>query len=341
MRRRFINNLNNSFDISNYMTIEAMEDNVEIIMPREVEYGIDGEGWKKYKGSIIINLGQTASFKCILPPMLNIRFGHIVINGKCKLCGNCLSLIFGDDIQYDLTGYTNCFIELFLNNKGVLSVEPHFLPATTLEDLCYYDMFSGCTSLTTAPELPATTLAFACYEYMFYKCTSLTTAPALPATKLETNCYDGMFNGCTKLNYIKMLATDISAKYCLDGWVSGVASTGTFVKNPEATWDALGTSGVPSGWTVVNDGEESGGNLITFTLNGIEYQAEEGMTWEEFCNSEYNINSFHVIEEGGNSQIWCDGGSHVSASSYVYDVVSKDDLIINNHIYYSVSGEPI
>jgi hypothetical protein len=99
---------------------------------------------------------------------------------------------------------------------------------------------------------------------MFRDCTSLTTAPTLPATTLADSCYSFMFGGCTKLNYIKMLATDISISSCLGGWVNGVASTGTFVKNPDMTSLPTATSsnnykGIPSGWTVVNDGEESGG----------------------------------------------------------------------------------
>lgn len=28
------------------------------------------------------------------------------------------------------------------------------------------------------------------------------------------------------------------------------SSTGTFVKNADATWDVTGTSGIPEGWTV-------------------------------------------------------------------------------------------
>ena len=130
------------------------------------------------------------------------------------------------------------------------------LPATTLANNCYYSMFSGCTSLTTAPDLPATTLAGYCYQYMFKGCTSLTTAPALPATTLAWYCYYSMFDGCSKLNYIKMLAADISASSCLYNWVNGVSSTGTFVKHPDMTTLTTGTSGIPSGWTVVNDGEE-------------------------------------------------------------------------------------
>ena len=116
-------------------------------------------------------------------------------------------------------------------------------------------MFEGCTSLTTAPKLPATTLTKYCYASMFYNCTSLTTAPELPATTLAESCYEYMFRDCTKLNYIKMLATDISASDCLRSWVSSVASSGTFVKHPDMTTLPTGSSGIPNGWTVVNNGE--------------------------------------------------------------------------------------
>lgn len=131
------------------------------------------------------------------------------------------------------------------------------LPATTLVDNCYYSMFNGCNSLTTAPKLPATTLASGCYSSMFQNCTSLTTAPELPATTLAYDCYSYMFCGCNKLNYIKMLATDISATDCLTHWVNGVASSGTFVKNPAMITlpNAIlynDYAGAPSGWTVLN-----------------------------------------------------------------------------------------
>jgi hypothetical protein len=74
----------------------------------------------------------------------------------------------------------------------------------TGRNYCYCRMFSGCTSLTKAPELPATTLASSCYRYMFSGCTSLTQAPELPATTLASYCYSYMFDGCTKLNSINI-----------------------------------------------------------------------------------------------------------------------------------------
>jgi hypothetical protein len=59
-----------------------------------------------------------------------------------------------------------------------------------------------------------------------------------------------MFLNCTKLNYIKCLATDISAYCTTNYWISGVSSTGTFVKHPDMTSWSIGDSGIPEGWTV-------------------------------------------------------------------------------------------
>ena len=55
------------------------------------------------------------------------------------------------------------------------------------------------------------------------------------------------------MNYIKALFTSNPGTYSMSDWVKGVASTGTFVMNSEATWDPenyRGSSGVPAGWTV-------------------------------------------------------------------------------------------
>jgi hypothetical protein len=59
-----------------------------------------------------------------------------------------------------------------------------------------------------------------------------------------------MFRGCTKLNYIQCLATNISASKCTNNWVSGVAASGTFVKDPSMESWTTGNSGIPSNWTV-------------------------------------------------------------------------------------------
>ena len=147
--------------------------------------------------------------------------------------------------------YEHCYRAMFGGCTSLIS--PPELPATNLAEACYLGMFSGCTSLTQAPELPATTLASSCYSQMFYECPSLTTAPDLPATILSDYCYESMFYCCNNLNYIRIMAIDINSEECLTNWVEGVSSTGTFVKNKDATWDETEYNIIPSGWTVVTE----------------------------------------------------------------------------------------
>ena len=242
-----------------YLTIEANEDGLTASLSvNACEYCVDGDGnWKTLSAGTAtesINSGHTLSFRGNLTPNDTNGIGTFTINKKCNLKGNCMSMLFGDNAanNYSLSGKDFAFYNLFYNCKNIVNISSNFLPAMTLAMGCYYNMFIGCTSLTTAPALPATTLANNCYSYMFQGCTKLTTAPVLPATNLNVNCYQYMFNGCTKLNYIKCLATDISAYNCTYNWVDGVAATGTFVKAADMTSWTTGVRGIPTGWTVQN-----------------------------------------------------------------------------------------
>jgi hypothetical protein len=128
---------------------------------------------------------------------------------------------------------------------------PAELPALTMAYACYSNMFSKCSSLTTAPALPATTLNTYCYNNMFLECHNLETAPVLPALNLVSNCYRQMFQHCKKIDYIKaMYLTEPSDTYS-QNWLRGVNTSGTFVKNSAATWSNIyHESVIPHGWTV-------------------------------------------------------------------------------------------
>ena len=103
-------------------------------------------------------------------------------------------------------------------------------------------------------ELPATTLREGCYYYMFYGCTNLTKAPVLPAATLVKYCYANMFRGCSSLNYVKCSGNPVSSNtnYTSE-WLSGVPSSGTFVKKSGVTTWWTGSGGIPSGWTVTEE----------------------------------------------------------------------------------------
>ncbi len=171
------------------------------------------------------------------------------------LFGYCYQFMFSDCTNlttapelHATTLAEGCYYGMFSRCTN-LTTAPE-LPATTLAERCYQSMFHGCTSLTSAPELPATTLFGYCYQTMFGACTNLTTAPELPATTLVSDCYNSMFFGCTNLNYIKAMFTTTPSSSYTYSWVSGVSSTGTFVKNSSATWTTTGSYGIPTGWTV-------------------------------------------------------------------------------------------
>ena len=112
------------------------------------------------------------------------------------------------------------FYRLFCQNTQLRT--PPSLPATTLTESCYEEMFKGCTALTKAPELPATTLAGNCYNRMFLGCTALTKAPSeLPATTLKENCCEQMFYGCTALTQAPALPAETLAYSCYNGMFYG------------------------------------------------------------------------------------------------------------------------
>ena len=122
---------------------------------------------------------------------------------KTEIFGNVMSLVKGKDNLEgaDAIKANNAFYGLFaaadklVNNDERLLV----LPATTMTEGCYDNMFSGCKGIEKAPELPAPKLEKDCYSEMFFGCSKLkkisigATATA-DGTKLS-DCTGGMLTG--------------------------------------------------------------------------------------------------------------------------------------------------
>ena len=235
MRRRFLST--NQRPVR-YMTVEPLENGVYLSFGGQgLYYSIDDSEWVSLPNDTntpSINIGQTIKIKG-LNIKTDTRNNHFIINGRCKLSGTIMSIIYGDKPYEEKIPLNIDFTGAFCNCTSIVSVAPDFLPATTLADGCYQDMFYGCTSLTVAPELPATTLADGCYKFMFYGCTSLTTAPELPATTLASNCYRYMFQNCTSLTTAPELPVTTLANYCYYGMFNGCTSLTTAPELPATT----------------------------------------------------------------------------------------------------------
>lgn len=213
--------------VDNYLTLEALEDGFTAKLSKKAcEYCVDGDGvWLPLPAATdtpAINAGQTLSFRANTA----IECGTFTLSKNCRAMGNAMSLLYGDDAADNFTMVADGFADLFRNATKLISVSASFLPATIL--------------------------AANCYEATFYGCSNLESAPHIPNCKLANYCMSNMFRGCKKLTYIKAMFTEKPNASIprTSNWVNGVASSGTFVKNAAATWDLVGASGVPSGWTI-------------------------------------------------------------------------------------------
>lgn len=74
--------------------------------------------------------------------------------------------------------------------------------------------------------------------------------------------------------------------------------------------------------------------LISFTIVGVSYQAEEGMTWQEWINSPYNINGF--IATAGNYVRPTSGGDEVFYGNKLVHL--SDTIVANTAYFYKHSG---
>ena len=79
----------------------------------------------------------------------------------------------------------------------------------------------------------------------------------------------------------------------------------------------------------ITTGGGSSANLISFTVDGVSYQAEEGMTWTQFIASSYNQDNYFRDAFGG---VYTDDG-WVYTSSGVNPTV--EDAIIPGEAYYT------
>ena len=227
-------------ETTNPFTITSVGSTSISIIEADFPYSITleyrkGEGsWSAYNIGSTISLSDGEKVQFIAGLGGNANFSRpnknhykVVVSGSgtAKVSGNIMSLLEKTGDKSTVPNYA--FNHLFSDCNKLIDASRLELPATNLAAGCYGSMFSGCTSLQTAPELPATTLADYCYISMFSVCTSLQTAPELPATNLASGCYSSMFYGCTSLQTTPELPATTLAEDCYHSMFTGCTSLQT------------------------------------------------------------------------------------------------------------------
>ena len=197
------------------------------------------------------------------------------------------------------------------------------------------DAFDDCNSLTTVSFPAATTIGV----YAFQWCYSLTTVSFPACTNIGMCAFEGCYNlkslYLTGSSVCKLSYSDAFTSTPIGGYSAYVGTYGS-IYVPASLLTSYQTA---TNWTyfssrfVAFDGGDAGGsdNIITFTINGTSYQAEDGMTWAEWCDSEYNtigavvwqMNEFTTTINIGSGNLYAEDGSLVDIS----------DIIVLNGIY--------
>lgn len=185
-----------------------------------IAYSTNGTSWTTLNNvddttitaSVNVSSGDTVYWKgsgvqtaIAAPSLMRIPYNATIFSADTAFDveGNAMSMLFGDNFEgeeFD-SGTTYHLSGLFYSATTLVNASGMTLPASTVYDNDYNDMFNGCTGLTSAPSvLPATTIGGSSYKRMFRGCTSLVVAPSMSVTTFsgEQSCSD-MFNGCSGL----------------------------------------------------------------------------------------------------------------------------------------------
>ena len=206
--------------------------------------------------------------------------------------------------------------------------------------------FYNCYNLTTASFPVCTTIG----SDAFYRCSNLTTISFPACTTIGSNVFSdcsklttASFPACTTIgNYAFRNCYNLSSIALEASTVCTLSNSNAFTSTPFAGYSTY-FSGTPyiyvpsslidayksaTNWTYFasyfSSIESLGGNLITFTIEDVEYQAEEGMTWGEWVESDYNTNTFIIVD------------NTIQQGLTLIDNVSTSVMIVKNKVYYII-----
>lgn len=232
----------------------------------------------------------------------------------------------------------------------------NFSTCTTI----YGYAFFSCSKLTTASFPTCTTI----YGYAFGNCISLTTVSFPVCTSIGSSAFyncpnltTASFPACTTIGSLAFrYCYNLKSLFLMGSSLCILQYSNVFNSTPIGGYSAsAGTYGsiyVPASlltsyqnatnWAYFSSrfvAYDNEANIITFTIDGTEYQAEEGMTWGVWIYSEYNTDGYRLANTG--DEICTSYGIIVCNNETDSDSVNINDTIVNNGNYnYGLSENP-
>lgn len=257
-------------------------------------------------------IGYSAFQACYRLATINFPVCMNIGSGAFNQCSNLTTISFPMATRIGKDAFVYCYSLTTIS----------FPMATSIGDNAFYQ----CTSLTTADFPMATRIGNNAFGY----CSSLITV-SIPACKtIKMNA----FSRCSNLTTISFPAVtvietsafyycrNLKSLYLTGSFLCQLSNSNAFASTPY-TGHSISFSGTPyiyvpqsllasykaaTNWTYFSsyfravedgdvDGDSGGGDIsgiITFYIDEEQYQAEEGMTWVEWVNSDYNTCEAYV-----------------------------------------------
>lgn len=257
---------------------------------------------------------------------------------------NCYNIDAIDNFSFNHIGQ-NCY-----NIKNVSSIE-----YSTIGDNCHvlFENFGWCEYITVgndcsgiktidnySPSLQRCVFGKNCRnitlsgnnsnqywnDYFFEDNTGVKAGETLTITNPETTTSVGQYKF-----YKTKIATNSAGEvkiYCEADLITNIPVI-QYIAN-ESSMPETPTEGV-----LYLIGEEEP-TLISFTINNTSYQAEEGMSWGEWVESDYNTYGLKIIDD----YIWTESGSNVIVknSTDSSSRVTTNEMIESNFTYYQFAS---
>lgn len=202
---------------------------------------------------------------------------------------------YGDyEYEYDGVGY-GWRVGVLDNTKAEYGKILNSINNIPITDMM--STFSNCSNLTIAPTIPNTVI------YMsgtFYGCTNLTTAPVIPNGVEDMF---GTFEDCMRLVTVPVIPDSVLVMVSTFKMCESLTGEIEINANPDdcdrcfwGTWESIKIVGSTTLKAELAATSYSGNVTyeISFTISNVSYQAENDMTWGEWCNSDYNTGGFYV-----------------------------------------------
>ena len=289
-----------------------------------------------------LNTSESTSMECMFYYLTGLEsldlsaFNTSKVTSMAGMFCECSNLVSINLSSFDTANVTDMY-RMFKNCYKLAALDLKHFNTSKVTNM--RTMFYQCRSLTELDVSSFDTSKVTSMQTMFYDCEKLTSLNIKNFNTSQVTSMSGMFQGCRALLELDLSSFDTSNVTDMSSMFRSMNVTNIYVgsgwntsKVTQSSNMFLYSNNLPNFDSSVVDVSKAyvgaGGYLnyplVEFTIAGIIYYAEEGMTWGEWLESDYNIYGFDYTSCGVTGILF---GSECPIVDEYYNSLDKDSII--------------